>query len=164
MTSSDTINVRQSVVFIDPVLVLVRRLIITALIAAVGYSVFSTASQGYCPGGVRADGTLIDRLGNPTEVVPACITMTLRPSPLVYLVLALIVARAVTRAVQVERDEALRVLGRAGPTVIITTVFAVVLTMAAFFSISLESWDGATAPPIPGWLVIDVVITPMQGA
>lgn len=164
---SDTISARLHAVPTLPgreVLVLVRRLIITALIAGVGYSVLSTASQGRCPGGVGADGTFVDRLGNTTEVVPSCITLTLRPNPLIYLVLALVVVWAVTGVAQDSQDEAaaLRTLERAGATVIVLAILAVALTMAAFFSISLESWDGTSAPPIPGWLVVDVAIVPIQ--
>lgn len=164
----DTINVRPPAApTAGPraALVMVRRLVITALVSGVGYSWFSTASQSYCPGGTSADGGFVDRHGNPTEVVPSCITLTLRPSPLVYLVLALIVAWAVARAAQNAQEAvAHRVLGRACGIVVITAVLAVVLTVAAFLSISLEGWDETRTPPIPGWLVVDVVITPMQNA
>lgn len=164
---SDTFNARPpaaSTVGPREVLALVRRLTVAALIAGVGYSLISTASQSYCPGGVSADGGFTDRLGNPTEVVPSCITMTLRPSPLIYLLLAVIVALAVTGAARNAQDDAAvhRVLARACAAVIITAVLAVVLTLAAFFSISLEGWGETRTPPIPGWLVVDVVITPMQ--
>ena len=165
---SDTISARLPAMSTLPgpeVLVLVRRLVLTALVAGVGYALFSTASQGRCPGGISADGSFVDRLGNPTEVVPSCINLTLRPNPLVYLVLALIVVWAVTAAARNAHDEAaaLRVLGWAGPAVILLAILAVALTMVTFFSISLESWDGTSVPSIPAWLAVDVEITPMEG-
>lgn len=150
---------------LDEVLALVRRLVVTALLAGVGYSVASSASQGYCPGGFDADGGFVDRLGQRTEVAPSCINMTLRPSPVVYLVLALIVVWAVSSSARRmnDRSVALAVLRWAGPTVVLVAVLAVVLTHVAFFSIPLESWDpGAGAPTVPDWLAVDIFIRPMQ--
>ncbi|MPV90318.1 hypothetical protein GB882_16715 [Georgenia ruanii] len=146
-------------------LVLVRRLIVTAFVAGFGYSILSTGSQGYCPGGMDADGGFVDRFGNPTDIAPSCIAMTLRPSPVVYLLLALVVVWATIRAVQRANDAAaaLRALSWAGPTVILLAVGAIVVTQTAFFSIPLANWDGTSAPPVPGWLAVDVVISPMQG-
>lgn len=166
---SDTTGVELSEVSTVPgreVLVLVRRLIVTALIAAVGYSLFSTGSQARCPGGFNADGGFIDEFGKASEVAPLCISITMRPSALVYLVLALIVVWAVTKTVQKDWDEAaaLRILGWAGPTVILVAVLAIVLSWAAFSSIPIESWDGTSDLSIPSWLDVDVVITSMESA
>ena len=165
---SDTTGVKPPEVSTMPgseVIVPVRRLIITALVAAIGYSMFSTASRARCPGGVSSDGGFIDEFGKSTEVAPSCISMTLHPSPLVYLVLALIVVWAVTRIAR-GRDEAtvLRVLSWTGPTVILVTILAIVLSRAAFSSIPIEYWDGTSDLPVPGWLHVDVVIAPMEGA
>ena len=146
------------------VLVLIRRLVVTGLLAGLGYSMFSTAGQGRCPGGITHDGRFIDRLGNPTDVAPSCIEMTLRPSPVVYLVLALIVVVAVSRATRAENETAaLRTLSWAGPAVILAAVVAVVLAQLSFLSIPLENWDGTGIPPIPGWLAVDASVSPMQG-
>lgn len=75
-----------------------------------------------------------------------------------------VVLWAVTRVCRNPQDEAaaLRDLTRAAGGVVVLTVLAVVLTTAAFSSISLESWDGSTVPQLPGWLAVDVTITPMQ--
>lgn len=165
--TSDTVSTRVLAMSRTPggeVLVLIRRLAATGLLAGVGYSMFSTASQGRCPGGITHDGSFIDRLGNPTDVAPSCIEMTLRPSPVVYLVLALIVVVAVSRATRAESEAAaLRTLSWAGLTVILAAVVAVVLAQLSFISIPLEDWDGTGLPPIPDWLAVDVAVSPMQG-
>lgn len=142
----------------------VRRLVVTALVAGVGYSFFTSAGQGRCVGGVDADGGFVDRYGQQTDAVPACIDLTLRPSPVVFLVLAAIVAWVVTRVVRraTDEDAALRIIGRAGPAVIVAAIVSVVLSQVVFSAIPLEGWDGTGTPVVPGWLSVDVVISPMS--
>lgn len=164
---SDTVSARLPDVVMrsdHQILVLVRRLVVTTVLSGLGYSLLTTASRGWCPGGIASDGSFVDRFGNTTEFAPACINLTLGPSPVVFLVLALVVLWAVTRVCRNPQDEAaaLRDLTRAAGGVVVLTVLAVVLTTAAFSSISLESWDGSTVPQLPGWLAVDVTITPMQ--
>ncbi|KAE8766122.1 hypothetical protein [Georgenia thermotolerans] len=141
----------------------VRRLVVTAVIAGFAYSGLSTASYGSCLGGTSADGGFADRFGNPTDVVPTCIDMALRPSGALYLLLALIVLGAVVRALQYAHDEAaaLRALDLAGAIVIVVALGAAAVAQASFFSISFDSWDGTSTPPIPRWISVDVVVSPM---
>jgi hypothetical protein len=119
-----------------------------------------------CPGGKTADGGFTDAFGRSTEVTPPCISIAMRPSTLVYLVLALIVVWALTKVNQKARDEtaAVRILGWAGPTVILVAILAIVLSHVSIFSIPIQRRDGTGDLPIPGWLNVDVVISSMHSS
>jgi hypothetical protein len=103
-----------------PVLMRVRRLIVTTGIAAFVYTVLSSGSAGSCSGGgTTADGT-VSRT--------TCATLALRPSWAVFAALAVIVFVAIGRvARRAETLEAAnRVLDRAAIAIV-----AVVLVSAA---------------------------------
>jgi hypothetical protein len=147
-------------------LVLARRLVVRAFLAGLGYSVLSVAGRGRCYGGIRADGGYLDRLGHATDAPPSCIVMTLHPSPVVYLILTVAVVWALSRSTRpgLGGAPAVRTLRRAARGVIVLALVAAGMAMAAFMSIPLDRWDGTGTPPIPGWLVVDVDTTPMNGS
>lgn len=151
---------------VGEVLSLVRGLIVWTLVAGFCYSMFSTASQGRCFGGTGSDGGFIDAAGHPTDTAPLCVTMTLRPSLLVYLMLALVVVWAVTRAARLShRPEAAAAdLHRGTIVVVLLAVLAAGVAMSSFRSPALDRWDGTGTPPIPGWISVDVSVRPMSGS
>jgi len=79
------------------VIAAIRRVLLWSLIAAFLYPVFMTASKGICPGGVDANGGFIDSAGRPVDEAPQCIQLTLAPSPLVYIAIAVIVLTSARR-------------------------------------------------------------------
>lgn len=143
----------------------IRRLLIWAIGAGVVYGTFGTASRGSCPGGFTGDGGFIDANGDATAVAPQCVQLNLRPSGIVFVVIAVIVIWAITRVLRQATDEAaaMRILDRA-VIVIVTGVAAwMVLTLVSFLSIPLDQWDGSA----PFWFdftlgVVEVDQSPMQ--
>ncbi|SEN68920.1 hypothetical protein [Cryobacterium luteum] len=150
---------------VRPVVARIRRLIVLAMFAALGYSAFTVASKGYCPGGVNADGTFIDAAGNVTELSPSCINLTLQPSVFIYIGIFAIVIGALTFVLRRASDvpAALRYLNRGALTVVVLAVASVAISQIWFAMIPITDWNGAGTffYPFP-FGSVDLTITPMQ--
>ncbi|MFF2493500.1 hypothetical protein [Agromyces sp. NPDC058064] len=122
----------------------IRRMIFAALGTGFVYSMVGTASKGGCQGGVT-DGGFVDGHGQPTEVAPTCVDLTLHPSPIVYTSIAVTVIVALTLVLRTGRTEAsaLKVIDRAVIVIIAGTLAWAALTMISFLAIPLD-------PPSPG--------------
>ena len=135
----------------------IRRLIIVALVAGVAYSVLTAAGKGYCAGGFT------DAAGNPVDTVPSCVTLTLRPSPLVYFAIAAIILWALTRVLRKANGvaSALRVLDRAAVAVGVLVTVSIVVSQVWFALIPITEWDGTGTffYPFP-FGAVDMVSTP----
>ncbi|MEL0625407.1 hypothetical protein V6245_00465 [Salinibacterium amurskyense] len=143
----------------------IQRLIITAALAAFGYGAFLMAGRSYCPGGFSGDGDFIDADGNVTESVPQCISLTLGPSGVIYVAIAVITIlaiRAVHRRASTVAD-AVRYLDRAAASVVILAVASLVISYVWFWQIPIMDWDGGGTFffPFP-FGAVDVNISPMQ--
>jgi len=66
----------------------IRRLIVVGVLATVAYSFLIVASRGFCPGGAASDSGLTDDAGTLDGTAPTCISITLGPSPVLYVVIA----------------------------------------------------------------------------
>jgi hypothetical protein len=75
----------------------IRRVLIVALIAGIVYGTFTLASSGGCAGGYDGAGGFVDGAGQPTDVAPVCMDLTLRPSPFTFLAIGAIVLLAIGR-------------------------------------------------------------------
>lgn len=144
----------------------IRRVLIVALIAALGYASFMVSSRSYCPGGFDGNGGYIDADGRPVDYAPQCVDLALKPSPLVFVAIASIVLLAIGRVMKAS-DEATaqRTLDRAALAVVLLAVLAVVVSWAWFRMVPLEEFTAGTASivsPFPFGL-IDVETTPMTG-
>ena len=95
------------------VIAAIRRALLWSLITAFLYPVFMTASKGICPGGVDANGGFIDSAGQPVDEAPQCIQLTLAPSPLVYIAIAVILLLALGRVIKATDERAALQIGRA---------------------------------------------------
>lgn len=126
------------------VLARVRRLLVVGLIAAFGYSMLVHAGKGYCPGGVNAGGSFIDAAGNVTDTAPICVSLTLHPSVLVYVAIAVVAFGALTLVLRRATDipSAIRYLDRAAAVIAILTVASVVISQIWFAMIPITDWDG----------------------
>jgi hypothetical protein len=143
----------------------IRGMLLWSMGTAIVYSTLSTASQGRCAGGVTGDGGYIDSNGDATGVVPMCVNLTLRPSPIVFFAIAAIVIIAITLVLRRANSEqaALRTIDRAVILMVAVTIAWSVLTMVSFFAIPLESWDGVDPFTIPFTFGnIDIDVSPMQ--
>ncbi|GAA1823716.1 hypothetical protein [Agromyces salentinus] len=142
----------------------IRRLLIWAGVTALVYGTVVTASKGGCPGGVTSDGGYLDGNGEPTSVVPQCVTMTLKPTGLVFVFIGLMVIWSITRVLRTsEQAAAIRILDRAAVVIVAVTVAWAVISMVSFLSVPLQQWDG-TEPFTPGFIFgnVEIVRTPLQ--
>lgn len=142
----------------------IRRVLLTALLAALLYPAFMTASKGSCAGGVDGEGGFIDGTGRPIDQAPLCVQLELRPSPLVYVGLALLVWLALGRAMK-ESDEAgaLKTLDRSALWAGCWVLVAVVVSQVWFWLIpvdTLTTGSFSVMSPFPFGL-IDVSTSPL---
>ncbi|HRN29031.1 MAG TPA: hypothetical protein PK781_05360 [Terrimesophilobacter sp.] len=122
------------------------------------------SSKGYCAGGIRADGTFIDSAGNIVATAPPCIQLTLRPSLLIYLAIAVIVVGSLTIVLRRARSQAdaLNYLNRGAIVIGILVIASIIIAQTWFLAIPITEWDGSSAflYPFP-FGAIDVVRTSM---
>ncbi|MCK2035291.1 hypothetical protein KZC51_04000 [Microbacterium sp. SSW1-49] len=142
----------------------IRRVLILAVIAAMIYPTLMVASSGFCPGGVDGNGGFIDASGRPVDEPLPCIQMTLGPSPLVYVGIALIVLLALGRVMRASDEAtALRTLDREAIGVAALVSVAVVVSVVWFRMIPLDQFSSGSwsvFSPFP-FGVISVDVTPM---
>ncbi|WP_303709666.1 MULTISPECIES: hypothetical protein [Microbacterium] len=146
------------------VIAAIRRVLLWSLIAAFLYPVFMTASKGICPGGVDGNGGFIDSTGQPVDEAPQCIQLTLAPSPLVYIAIAVIVLLSLGRVMKATGERAaLRTLEWTLRGVGLLVVVAIVVSHVWFALIPIEQFTGdswSVFSPFP-FGTIDVEVTPM---
>ncbi|SFR71020.1 hypothetical protein SAMN05428970_1097 [Agromyces sp. CF514] len=149
-----------------PIIRRIRRLLVVAGATGLIYGVLGTASKGGCPGGVTGDGGFLDANGDPTGVVPMCATLTLRPAPIVFLVIVAIVLIAISRVLRRAGSEtaALRTLDLAAVAIVGLTAAWWALTLVSFLSVDVLAWDGVGPFPYPDFMLgdIDIDLSPMQ--
>ncbi|WP_349897859.1 hypothetical protein [Parafrigoribacterium soli] len=149
-----------------PIVAQIRRLLVVALVSGVLYAVILHASKAYCAGGIDADGGFTDAAGNAVAAAPMCVTLTLAPSPIVYLAIAFIVLLAVSKVINKAPDlEAARhTLGRATVVIGILVLVSVVVAQLWFAFIPITEWSetGSYAffYPFP-FGSVDMTTTPM---
>jgi hypothetical protein len=141
-----------------------RGVLLSALGAAFAYGFLLHASSGYCPGGITGDGTYLDADGRSTDIAPQCISLTLEPSFLVYVAIAIIVLAAITKVLnKAETEEAaIRTLDRAVIVVISVVTGSISISYIWFGLIPVTDWDGSGAFffPFP-FGAVDVDISPL---
>ncbi|WP_022890379.1 hypothetical protein [Agromyces italicus] len=122
----------------------IRRMAFAALGTALVYSVIGAATRGGCVGGSTADG-FMEVNGSAADITPTCVQLTLRPSWIVFVAIAVTVIVAITLILRPGRSEAsaLRIIDRAVAVMIAGTLAWAALTMVSFFAIPLD-------PPSPG--------------
>jgi hypothetical protein len=143
----------------------VRRLIILTVVCALVYSISTTASSGICPGGFDGNGGFIDANGDPTDIAPNCLTLSLHPNPLWFVVFALVVTGALSSALKKSKTEAdaLRYIDSAAAVIVVLTVLCIVVSHVWFWNLPVDEWDGLHTNfvyPYPFGLV-DMEISPL---
>jgi hypothetical protein len=145
----------------------VRKLLITALVGALAYSLLTTGTWARCLGGYDGSGGFIDGSGEATELAPTCLTLTLRASPLIYIAIALVVIVALSSIVRKASSEAdaLRYLDTARAIIVVLIAVCVVVSHVWFWNLPVQDWDGGTTdffyPFLFGSVTAD--ITPQAG-
>ncbi len=142
----------------------IRRILIIAVIAALVYPTLMVASRGYCPGGVDGSGGFIDASGRPVDEAPVCIQLTLGPSPLVYVGIAVIALLALGRVMKASDEAgAFKTLNRASIAVGALVGIAIIVSHVWFFMIPMEGFSSGSwtvFSPFP-FGSIDVTTTPL---
>lgn len=143
----------------------IRRTLIWTLIIAVLFPAFMSGSRGYCPGGVDGNGGFIDASGRPVDEAPMCVQLSLGPSPLVYVGIALIVLFAIGRVMKASDERAaLRILERAIQGAGLLAVIAIIVSNVWFLMTPIEGFSSGSwsvFSPFP-FGIISVEITPMS--
>ncbi|KZE94825.1 hypothetical protein AVP42_00752 [Agromyces sp. NDB4Y10] len=124
-----------------------RILLGTAVGAAVAYGLLTNASRGSCTSDAFPEGG---------AEVTTCTTITLMPSAVVYLAMALVVMRAMTIVLQYSQtqDAAMRTLARARTLVVAIAMGSTVLAHAWFAAIPFEPGP----PPTTGDGILPILI------
>ncbi|CAN5317811.1 hypothetical protein BH09ACT2_BH09ACT2_04300 [soil metagenome] len=149
-----------------PIVAQIRRLLVVALASGIVYAFCLAASKGYCPGGFDADGGYIDAAGKATTAAPMCVTLTLRPSPIVYAAIAFIVIFAISKVLKKAPDgeAAVQILGRATAVIGILIPVSIVIAQVWFALIPVTEWSSsgpyAFYYPFP-FGSVDMAITPI---
>lgn len=143
----------------------IRRTLIWTLIIAVLFPAFMSGSRGYCPGGVDGNGGFIDASGRPVDEAPMCVQLSLGPSPLVHVGIALIVLFAIGRVMKASDERAaLRILERAIQGAGLLAVVAIIVSNVWFLMTPIEGFSSGSwsvFSPFP-FGIISVEITPMS--
>ncbi|MGR2751859.1 hypothetical protein [Agromyces arachidis] len=133
-----------------------RVLVGAAVGASAFYGWFARASRGTC----RSDGS------GPDGGIETCTTVTLEPSALVYLAVALIVMHAMTTVLEgsATTDAALRTLARARRLVIAIPICSLVLAHSWFASLPTDDpWSPTgndVLPSLIAWVDIETRTRP----
>lgn len=143
----------------------IRRVLITSLIAAVLYPAFMRSSAGSCAGGVDGDGGFVDAAGRAINEAPRCVQLTLSPSPLVYVGIALIVLVGIGRVTKAPNESAaLRTLDRSAVAVGLLVAVAIVVSQVWLRLVPVEDFLAGSASvfnPFPfGFIDIEDALLP----
>ncbi|GLI26478.1 hypothetical protein ARHIZOSPH14_07200 [Agromyces rhizosphaerae] len=124
-----------------------HRLLYTAIGTAIAYSVLSSGSKEY-----RADPAgALDGNTQGTDAAYTGVTLSLQPSGIAYLAIAVIVLFAIGRVLRRATDEAsaIRILDRAALVMIGVVIAWTIVAHISFWSIPLEGID-PNLPALPG--------------
>lgn len=139
-----------------------RSITINTIMAVIVYMVLSTASHGGCLGGVNADGSFIDAIGNPASMAPMCVQANLHPSA--WIVALLVIVGAIGRLLVRQRGTTVeRVTRITNNTTVITIgamLVALTLSLVVFFSFDLSAWHPGQIPWFAFPLNVEVLNTP----
>jgi hypothetical protein len=137
------------------------RVITVGVLGVITYAVASTASKGFCPGGVDGDGGFINADGNPTDAAPMCLNLTLQPSWLVIVLVALLVIGTIWASRRGGASAAMTLM-RGMVFVIVVLVAALLVTHVAFWSYPVSDWRYGDPVSFPVPLNVKVAVTELQ--
>jgi len=126
------------------ILVSVCRLLMWALVSAIGYSMLMTGSRGACAGRMTSGDAPVEPSTGTAGTDQSCVQLLLTPSPFVYVVLMAIVLVGVvvaSRKVSTEADLQ-RILNRVAIFSAAFAVFCLVVSQIWFALIPLDGWNG----------------------
>lgn len=106
----------------------IRRLVLVALVGLVVYSALVTASRGMCT----------------DDVLPSCVQVDMRASPVMVVAVVATLLWALTRVLRRADDEAaaLRILDRTAVVMVALLALAVVASQLWLRLVPLENWSG----------------------
>ena len=133
------------------ILLRVRGLIWSALGAGLLYGIVTNASRSACPGGRSPSGGYLDANGQPTDLAPECVSLTLQPSLFVAAAVVVVVLAALTRVLRRANTEAeaLRIIDHAGIAIIALVSASIVIAHVWFWLIPIADWNGSGTLWVP---------------
>ncbi|MFF0910799.1 hypothetical protein ACFWZW_08950 [Microbacterium enclense] len=135
------------------IIVGIRSLLIWAIVASALLATFLRGTHASCSGGLTPDGRgFLGPDGAPTDVEPRCGMVTLSPSPLLFLLLALIVIGTITRILRRAEDEdhAFRILNNARMAIIVLSLVALAVGWIAIMTVRVDDWSSYSLfSPLP---------------
>jgi len=136
-----------------PIVVGIRSLVIWGIVAAGMLGALVRGTHGSCLGGLASDGNgFLDANGEPTDIEPFCGTVTMSPSPLVFVLLGIIVVSALTRVLgrATDVDQALRILNNARMIIVVVTLVGLAVTWFAIMTLRIDDWSSFSLwSPLP---------------
>jgi Na+/H+-dicarboxylate symporter len=142
----------------------IRSLVIWGVVAAAVLGTFLRGVHQSCSGALASDGTsFLGADGTPTDIEPRCGTVSMSPSPLVFVLLAAIVIGALTLILRRadDTDQAFRILGNARMALVIVTLVALAVGWIAIMTLKVDDWSSfALYSPLP-FAQFDVDTTPI---
>ncbi|MDQ1123802.1 hypothetical protein [Microbacterium trichothecenolyticum] len=121
----------------------IRSLLIWGVVAATAAGMFIRGSHSSCSGGVASSGDgYIGADGAPTDVEPLCGTVTMSPSPLLFVIMAFIVIGSLTRVLRRADDvpQALGILNNARMALVVVTLVALAVSWIAIMTLHVDDW------------------------
>lgn len=121
----------------------IRSLLIWGVVAATVAGMFVRGTHTSCSGGVSATGDgFIGPDGTPTDVEPLCGTVTMSPSPLLFVIMAFIVIGSLTRVLRRADDvtQALRIVNNARMALVVVTLVALAVSWIAIMTLHVDDW------------------------
>jgi hypothetical protein len=143
----------------------IRTFLLRVIGLGIVYGTFVGGSRGGCAGGIDGSGGFLDATGRATDVAPLCWSAQMRPGPLVFLALGIVVVWALTRVTRraANTEQARRILFRASLIALGIVLVAFAVAYAWFFLGPLGSWEGEGALWLPfGFASVDVDVQPMS--
>ncbi len=151
--SPTTVDDREDLLPGAPIIVGIRSLVIWGIVAAAALGTFVHGTHGSCTGGLASDGNgFLDANGEPTDIEPLCGTVTMSPSPLVFVLLGIIVVSALTRVLgrATDVDHALRILNNARMIIVVVTLVGLAVTWVAIMTLRIDDWSSFSVwSPLP---------------
>lgn len=135
------------------IIVGIRSLLIWAIVSSALVATFLRGTHASCSGGLASDGRgFLGPDGAPTDIEPRCGTVTLSPSPLLFLLFAVIVIGAITRILRraENEDHAFRILNNARMAIVVLSLVGLAVGWIAIMTLRVDDWSSFSLySPLP---------------
>lgn len=123
------------------ILLRLRRLVLCVIVVALVYALMTQGSRGYCADLGEAESPSGD---GSVSAVSSCVSLDLRPSPLVFIALAVVVFVAMGRVLRsaLTVPRAIQIIDRAAIVAVSVVALSWLISVVWFALIPIETWNG----------------------